>query len=93
MIFLVKVDRAAMGFSLETRVPFLDHRVIEAALQMPQHFKIRNGVGKWCFYANFSTSVFPKLIERPKTGFGVPLDRWLRSDLREWGEALLSGSR
>ena len=45
---LVKVDRAAMGVSLETRVPFLDHRVIEAAVQMPQHLKIRDGVGKWC---------------------------------------------
>ena len=89
---LVKVDRAAMGVSTETRAPFLDHRVIEAAKQMPQHLKIRDGVGKWCLRQLYKR-VPKKLIERPKTGFGVPLDRWLRTDLRDWGEALLSQSR
>ena len=90
---LVKVDRAAMGVSLETRVPFLDHRVIEAAVQMPQHLKIRDGVGNGVC-VNFFTSVSPnRLIDRPKTGFSVPLDHWLRGDLRDWGETLLSKSR
>ena len=90
---LVKVDRAAMGVSLETRVPFLDNRVIEAAWKLPLDMKVRNGVGKWCLRELLYQRVPKELIERPKTGFGVPLDSWLRNELNEWARSLLSPSR
>ena len=90
---LVKVDRAAMGVSLETRVPFLDHRVVETAWQLPQNFKIRNGSGKWCLKELLYRRVPRNLIDRPKTGFGVPLESWLRNELREWAEELLDRQR
>lgn len=90
---LVKVDRAAMGVSLETRVPFLDHRVVEMAWRLPVAMKIDQGQGKAILRKILYKHVPREMIERPKQGFAVPIGAWLRGPLRDWADALLDPAR
>jgi asparagine synthase (glutamine-hydrolysing) len=87
---LVKLDRAAMGVSLETRAPFLDHRVVEFAWTLPLQFKLNSDTGKQVLRDVLYRYVPASLIERPKQGFSLPLAQWLRGPLREWADTLLN---
>ena len=90
---LVKVDRAAMASSLETRVPFLNHRLIEYVNKIPQSLKLKNGQGKWILKEILSQYVPKNLTETPKMGFAVPINNWLRGPLKDWAENLLDEKR
>jgi asparagine synthase (glutamine-hydrolysing) len=86
---LCKVDRAAMAVSLETRVPFLDHRVAEVAAAIPMGMKVRGGRGKHILRELLYREAPRELFERPKAGFAVPIGEWLKGPLRPWAESLL----
>lgn len=90
---LVKVDRAAMAVSLETRVPLLDHRVYEFAWSLDEKYKVRGSESKWLLKQLLYRHVPREMLDRPKKGFSVPMGQWLRGPLREWGEQLLAVSR
>jgi len=90
---LQKVDRAAMAVSLETRIPFLDKDIVEFAARIPPDMKVRAGRGKWLVRQVLYKHVPPALIDRPKAGFSIPLDDWLRGSLKSWASDLLSPER
>src|SRR5229473_4484994 len=90
---LAKVDRASMAVGLEARVPLLDPRVVEFAWRLPMSMKLRGHQGKWILRELLARRVPRHLVERPKSGFSIPLDRWLRGELREWADSLLGERR
>jgi glycosyltransferase involved in cell wall biosynthesis len=90
---LVKVDRAAMAVSLETRLPYLDHEIVKFATSLPLNKRFRNGQGKWLLRQVLYRYVPETLIERPKMGFGVPIGDWIKGPLRGWAEPLINQER
>jgi asparagine synthase (glutamine-hydrolysing) len=90
---LAKLDRATMAFGLEGRVPYLDHRVVEFAWRLPLEMKVRRHQGKWILRQLLHRYLPTELVERSKVGFGIPLDSWLRTSMRDWAEALLDPKR